>query len=76
MGHMGEKEDTCSLESLKVRRGLKIMSLSVRSLLPKLEQIECILNDEKISIFNLSESCLKPTQENNLLRISIYKIYR
>lgn len=73
---MGEKVITDSLESLKLRRGLKIMSLNVRSLLPKIEQIECILNDEAINILSLTESWLKPSQENTLLRINNYKIYR
>lgn len=72
---MGEKEPINSLEGLKERRGLKILSLNV-SLLPKVEQIECMLSDEKIGILNLSESWLKPSQGNNLLRVDNYKLYR
>lgn len=52
------------------------MSLNIRSLLPKIAQVEAILQDESLDILNLNESWLSSSIGNNLLRIPNYKVYR
>lgn len=64
------------LDEVKNTRGLKITSLNNRSLPSKLEQLECLLQDEKIDIMSLSESWLNAKVGNNQIRIVNYKVYR
>lgn len=65
-----------SLGALKSGRGLKIANLNVRSLYPKVEQIDCILQDECIDVLNCNESWLSPKINNNCIHVENYKIYR
>lgn len=65
-----------SLKDLTGKRGLKVVNLNIRSLLPKIAQVEAILEDESIDIVNLDESWLNLNISNNLLRIANYKLYR
>lgn len=65
-----------SLNDLATKRGLKIVNLNIRSLFPKIAQVEALLEDEGIDVFNLNESWLSPSISNNLLRVNNYKLYR
>lgn len=64
------------LDALKVGRGLRITSLNVKSLYPKVEQISCILEDEYIDVLSCNESWLSQAIGNNCLCIDEYNIYR
>lgn len=71
-----DKGNLNELGPLKSKNRLKITSLNIRSLAPKLEQVEVLLSDEKIDLLSLTETWLKPTLSNNLVRIDNFKIYR
>lgn len=64
------------LEPLEGKRGLVISSLNIRSLLPKIAQIECLLEEEDIGVLGLNETWLGNNVSNNQIRINNYKIYR
>lgn len=71
-----EDQDLSDLGLLKKKKGLKKISLNVRSLVPKLEQIELLLSNEKLDLLILTESWVKPWIVNNMVRLDNYKVYR
>lgn len=73
---LNEGSAPSGIDLLKGKKGLKIASLNVRSLVSKIEQIEVLLSDEKLDLLGVSESWLKPSVTNNIVRIDNYKIYR
>lgn len=74
-GYLLRKKDSL-LEPIERTRGLTIAGLNIRSLAPKVSQIECLLEGESIDVLCLSESWLAKKIPNNFLRIDNYKIYR
>lgn len=65
-----------ALTEISKAPGLVSINLNIRSLPSKFEQIEILLESERIKILNLSESWLSNETTNNLIRIKNYKIYR
>lgn len=64
------------IDQIGRKRGLTIAGLNIRSLPPKVSQIECLLEGEGIRVLCLSESWLNKNTHNNLIRVRNYKIYR
>lgn len=73
---MEEEEEETILEGRLKVKGLNILGLNIQSLYPKKEQIEHMLESEKIGILVLTESWLSKVISNDAIRISDYKVYR
>lgn len=69
------EEESVLDKRLKVN-GLNIVGLNIRSVYPKKEQIEHLLENEKVGVLILSESWLSREIPNDTIRINDYKIYR
>lgn len=59
-----------------IPKGLSFVNLNIRSLLPKYEQIECLLSSEVIGVLSLSETWLSSNIPTDRIRVPEYKIYR
>ena len=57
-------------------KGLKIVHLNIRSLLPKIDQIRLLLYNSKIDIITLSKTWLNPMLDSALIAIPGYKHFR
>ena len=57
-------------------KGLKIVHLNIRSLLPKIEQIRTLLSQYKIDIMTISETWLNSYIDDKLIAISGYTLLR
>lgn len=70
------EKDGKQITSPLLPKGLNIVGLNIRSLLPKIEQVECLLDNEQISVLSLTESWLGKNVSTNRVRIPEYKVYR
>ena len=57
-------------------KGLKIVHLNIRSLLPKIEQIRTLLSQYKIDIMTISETWLNSYIDDKLIAILGYTLLR
>ena len=71
-----DKNHISSFKDLSQRKGVKIVHLNIRSLLPKIDQLRQILVEAKIDIITLSETWLKPEIDTQLVEIDGYTCYR
>lgn len=72
-GHNNHLENILKLNEIK---GFKVLSLNIRSVLPKINLLRCDFSDVSFDVFSLSESWLKPTIDNGLLGIQGYNFKR
>lgn len=68
-----EEENTVTRSLMT--KGLNLVGLNIRSLYPKKEQIEHLLENEKVGILVLTESWLNKEIPNDANRIDDYKVY-
>lgn len=59
-----------------IHKGFNISHLNVRSLKPKLSEIEVILNNYNLQVLTLSETWLTPDTENTVLALENYNLFR
>lgn len=60
----------------KIHKGSNISHLNVRSLEPKLSEIELILSNYNLHVLTLSETWLTPDTEDTLLALKNYNFSR
>lgn len=68
--------DLKSIENLKRFKGFKLISLNVRSLLPKINILRLDMVNTDADVFTLSETWLKPTVCDRLLKLKDYCLIR
>ncbi|XP_019631566.1 PREDICTED: uncharacterized protein LOC109475403 [Branchiostoma belcheri] len=61
---------------LRVKKGVKMIHLNIRSLLPKLDEIRAALINNPVDILTLNETWLDPSIDDNELYIPNYTLYR
>ncbi|KAI4466573.1 hypothetical protein MML48_2g00000186 [Holotrichia oblita] len=59
-----------------VTDGICIAHLNVRSLLPKLADVQQVMNDLNVDVFCLTETWLTNAVDNSMVRIEGYNLYR
>lgn len=69
------EEENTATRSL-MTRGLNLVGFNIKSLYPKKEQIEHLLENERVGILVLTESWLNKGIPNDAIRIDDYKVYR
>ncbi len=57
-------------------KGLHFVHLNIRSLLPKIDEIRCLLKNCKVGIFCLTETWLDSSVTNNEIKVDIYNVIR
>ena len=65
-----------NFNSLSRAKGLKIVHINIRSLLPKIEQLRIILQEAKIDIVTICETWLNNRIDTSLVDIKGYKSFR
>ena len=65
-----------SVQCLSNLPGLSIGSYNIRSLLPKIDDVACLLHKSDLDILCLNETFLTPVTGNNLIDINGYSLIR
>ena len=65
-----------SAQSLQTVKGIKLICLNNRSLLPKLEEIRLLVAEIKLHVIGLVETWLSDSIDNQELAIPSYRLYR
>ena len=65
-----------TLSELQHVKGLKIIHMNIRSLLPKIDQIRTLLINSKIDIIILSETWLNASIDSQMVNIPGYSLIR
>ena len=63
-------------QALSETKGLKIVHLNARSILPKIDQLRLTLEDSRIDIITMSETWLHPQIDPAMVRIEGYSLFR
>ena len=65
-----------NFKELNDAKGLKMVHLNIRSLLPKIDQLRLALQNSKIQVVTFSETWLHPHLDSTLINIPGYKTFR
>ena len=63
-------------QALSETKGLKLVHLNARSVLPKIDQLRLTLEDSRIDIITMSETWLHPQIDPAMVRIEGYSLFR
>lgn len=68
--------DLDSIDDLNKFKGFKLISLNIRSLLPKINLLRLDMVNTDVDVFTLNETWLKPTVSDGLLKLKEYGFVR
>lgn len=76
MTYNGNNNHLDNISILNEIKGFKVLSLNIRSLLPKIDLLRCDLTNLSFDVLSLTESWLKPVVDDGLLGIHGYNFKR